>query len=170
MGICFAGIKQHVQSYLATLGYSLKFNANIGSVIAIVSLFTNVVAGFIFDKFNTRKVLFGLGTITVISIMLLFVANVPVLAYLFALIYGMTMCIASIWPALGVSKISTKANYSVLFGFGYMWYTLGASIGPFLSGLIADSIYGYKGAFVIYFFVTFIYYTLFIKSVKEKPL
>lgn len=167
MGISFAGIKQHVQSYLTTLGYSLKFNANIGSTIAIVSLITNVIAGFIFDKFNTKKVLFGFGSICVVSIMLLFLANIPAIAYLFAFLYGMTMCIASIWPALGVSKVSTKANYSVLFGIGNMFYTMGASIGPFLSGLIADTSYGYKGAWSIYLFVTLAYYFLFIKSVKE---
>ncbi len=168
LGISFAGIKQHVQSYLSTLGYSLKFNANIGSIIALVSLFTNIIAGFIFDKFNTKKVLFGFGTISIFSILLLFLANKPFIAYLFAFFYGMTMCIASIWPALGISKISSEANYSILFGFGNMFYTLGASIGPFLSGVIADTNYGYKGAFTIYLFVTFLYYILFIKSVKSN--
>lgn len=168
MGISFAGIKQHVQSYLTTLGYSLRFNANIGSTIALVSLITNIVAGFIFDKFNTKKVLFTFASISIFSIMLLFLAQIPIVAYLFAFFYGMTMCVASIWPALGVSKVSTQTNYPVLFGVGNMFYTLGASIGPFLSGVIADSSYGYKGAFFIYLFVTFTYYILFIKSVNSN--
>ena len=168
MGISFAGIKQHVQSYLTTLGYSLKFNANIGSTIAVVSLITNIIAGFIFDKFNTKKVLFSFGSICVFSISLLFFANIPVIAYSFAIFYGMTMCIASIWPTLGVSKVSTKNNYSILFGVANMFYTTGASIGPFLSGLIADTIYGYKAAWIIYFFTTFIYYFLFIRSVDNS--
>lgn len=168
LGISFAGIKQHVQSYLTTLGYSLKFNANIGSTIAVVSLLTNIVSGFIFDKFDTKKVLLGFGTISIFSILLLFLANIPSMAYMFALVYGMTMCMASIWPALGVSKVSTKANYSILFGFANMFYTLGGSIGPFLSGLIADTSYGYRGAFVIYLFVTLAYYIMFIKSIKTN--
>ncbi|MGL5346895.1 MAG: MFS transporter [Peptostreptococcaceae bacterium] len=167
MGISFAGIKQHVQSYLSTLGYSLKFNANIGSTIALVSLITNIIAGFIFDKYNTQRVLFSFGTICIFSIILLFLADIPSIAYLFAFFYGMTMCIASIWPALGISKISNKTNYSILFGFGNMFYTLGASIGPFLSGLIADTRFGYKGAWTIYLFVTIACYYMFIKSVKE---
>lgn len=168
MGISFAGTKQHVQSYLTTLGYSLRFNANIGSTIAVVGLITNIVAGFIFDKFDTKKVLLGFGIICIFSIILLFAANIPAIAYLFAFFYGMTMCIASIWPALGVSKVSTKTNYSILFGIGNMFYTMGASIGPFLSGLIADTSYGYKLAWTIYLFVTLAYYFLFIKSVKNN--
>lgn len=168
MGISFAGIKQHIQSYLTTLGYTLKFNANIGSTIAIVSLITNIIGGFIFDKFDTRKVLFMFGCICIFSISILFLANIPSMAYTFAFFYGMTMCVASIWPALGVSKVSTKENYSVLFGVANMFYTMGASIGPFLSGIIADTSYGYKGAFTIYLFVTFVYYLLFIKSVNKN--
>ncbi len=168
LGFSFAGIKQHVQSYLATLGYSLKFNANIGSTIALVSLFANIASGFIFDRFRTKKVLLCFGSITILSILLLFLANKPFVAYLFAFFYGMTMCIASVWPALGISKVSTEANYSVLFGFGNMFYTLGASIGPFLAGVIADSSYGYKGAWTIFLFVSVAYYYLFIKSVKHK--
>lgn len=168
MGISFAGIKQHVQSYLTTLGYSLKFNANIGSIIAVVSLITNIISGFIFDKFNTKKVLFSFGSICVFSISLLLFANIPSIAYSFAIFYGMTMCIASIWPTLGVSKVSNKNNYSVLFGVANMFYTMGASIGPFLSGIIADTIYGYKSAWIIYFFTTFIYYFLFIRSVDNS--
>lgn len=168
MGISFAGTKQHIQSYLTTLGYSLKFNANIGSIIAVVSLITNIIAGFIFEKFNTKKVLLSFGSICIFSIILLFLADIPVVPYFFAFFYGMTMCVASIWPALGVSKVSTKTNYSILFGIGNMFYTMGASIGPFLSGLIADTSYGYKLAWTIYLFVTLAYYFLFIKSVKNN--
>lgn len=166
MGISFAGIKQHIQSYLSVLGYPLNFNANIGSILAVVGLITNIIGGILFDKFKTRKVLTGLGIITTVSIIFLIIANKPIFAYLFAIFYGMTMCISSIWPSFGVSKIFSDDNYSVIFGIANMFMTIGASIGPFLSGLIADTSYGYKAAWLIYLVITVIYYSLFIKTTK----
>lgn len=166
MGISFAGVKQHVQSYLSVLGYPLNFNANIGSILAIVGVIANVVGGILFDKYKTKNVLFVLGILTGISIIFLLIANIPTFAYLFAIFYGMTMCVASIWPSFGVSKIFSDDNYSVIFGIANMFMTVGSSIGPFLSGVIADTIYGYQAAWCIYFVLIIIYYSLFIKTVN----
>lgn len=166
MGISFAGIKQHVQSYLSTLGYSLSFNANIGSLIAVVGLSGNIVGGIVFDKFKTKYVLGSLGIISITSIILLFLASQPFFAYLFTIFYGMTMFVSSVWPAFGVSRVFPNENYSVIFGVANMFITIGASIGPFLSGIIADTYYGYPAAWTIYLILTVIYYFLFIKTVK----
>ena len=81
MGISFAGVKQHVQSYLSVLGYPLNFNANIGSILAIVGVIANVVGGILFDKYKTKNVLFVLGILTVISIIFLLIANIPKFSY-----------------------------------------------------------------------------------------
>jgi len=168
MGISFAGIKQHVQPYLSVLGYSISFNANIGSTLAVTGLVANIVGGILFDKLKTKIVLYFMGGISCISIVFLILAGNPLFAYLFTIFYGLTMCMSSIWPSYGVSRLFSNKNYSVIFGFVNMFFTIGTSVGPFLSGVIADTSFGYKASWVIYFFTTIIAYFLFIRSIKNN--
>ena len=168
MGISFAGIKQHVQPYLSVLGYSISFNANIGSTISVTGLVSNIIGGILFDKFKTKIVLYFMGIISCISIVFLILAGNPLFAYLFTIFYGITMCMSAIWPSYGVSRLFSNKNYSVIFGFVNMFFTIGTSVGPFLSGVIADTSFGYKASWVIYFFITIIAYFLFIRSVKNN--
>ena len=168
MGISFAGIKQHVQPYLSVLGYSISFNANIGSTLAVTGLVANIVGGILFDKLKTKIVLYFMGGISCISIVFLILAGNPLFAYLFTIFYGLTMCMSSIWPSYGVSRLFSNKNYSVIFGFVNMFFTIGTSVGPFLSGIIADTSFGYKASWVIYFFTTIIAYFLFIRSIKNN--
>ena len=163
MGISFAGIKQHVQPYLSVLGYSISFSANIGSTLAVSGLIANIIGGILFDKFKTKIVLYFIGTISCISIIFLILAGNPIFAYLFTIFYGLTMCMSSIWPAYGVTRLFSNENYSVIFGFVNMFFTIGTSVGPFLSGVIADTSFGYQASWVIYFFTTIIAYFLFVR-------
>ena len=73
------------------------------------------------------------------------------------------MCMSSIWPAYGVTRLFSNENYSVIFGFVNMFFTIGTSVGPFLSGVIADTSFGYQASWVIYFFTTIIAYFLFVR-------
>ncbi|RDY27901.1 MFS transporter [Romboutsia weinsteinii] len=168
MGISFAGVKQHVQSYLSVLGYSLKFTANISSILAVVGLTANILGGIAFDKIKTKKVLAVIGFFSSISFVFLILAANQTFTFIFTICFGMTMCMASIWPAYGVSRIFSNENYSVIFGVVSMFFTIGASIGPFLSGVIADTSYGYQSAWILYFVITIIYYLLFIRSIKNS--
>ena len=163
MGISFAGIKQHVQPYLSVLGYSISFSANIGSTLAVSGLIANIIGGILFDKFKTKIVLYFIGTISCVSIIFLILAGNPIFAYLFTIFSGLTMCMASIWPAYGVTRLFSNENYSVIFGFVNMFFTIGTSVGPFLSGVIADTSFGYQASWVIYFFTTIIAYFLFVR-------
>ena len=163
MGISFAGIKQHVQPYLSVLGYSISFSANIGSTLAVSGLIANIIGGILFDKFKTKIVLYFIGTISCISIIFLILAGNPIFAYLFTIFYGLTMCMSSIWLAYGVTRLFSNENYSVIFGFVNMFFTIGTSVGPFLSGVIADTSFGYQASWVIYFFTTIIAYFLFVR-------
>lgn len=167
MGMSFAGTKQHIQSYLSSLGYPISFNANIGSLLAVMGIIINIVGGIIFDKFKTKNVLAVICSFGLLALLLLFAADKPTFVYLFTVVYGLSMCISSVWPAFGVSKIFSNENYSVIYGFANMFMTIGSSVGPFLSGLIADTSFGYEGAWALYFIVNIIYSILFIKSVKN---
>ena len=150
-GYVFAGIKQHIQPIFISFRYSISFNANIGSTLAVTGLVANIVGGILFDKFKTKIVLYFMGTVSCISVIFLILAGNPIFAYLLTIFYGLTMCMSSIWPSYGVSRLFSNENYSVIFGFVNMFFILGTSIGPFLSGVIADTSFGYQASWVIYF-------------------
>lgn len=167
MGITVAGIQLHIQSYLSSLDYALTFNANIGSVLAISALLGSVLGGLVFDKFNIKTVMVVVGVLSLVSIGALIFAQNSIFAYVFAVVFGLSLVMPSLWPSYGVSRLFDNRHYSVILGVVNMFFTIGGAIGPFLSGLMADSIGGYKLAWYIYFVLTAIYYILFISAVRH---
>lgn len=168
MGIAVAGVQIHVQPYLNSLGYALSYSANIGSILALSALISSVIGGIIFDKFSTKSALLFFGTCAILGLSLFLFADNDNIPYIFAVVYGICLCLSSLWPAYGVGKIFNQENYAATLGLANLFFVVGASLGPLLSGLLADSIYGYKAAWTIYIALTIIYLTLFIRCLRPK--
>lgn len=168
MGIAIAGVQIHVQPYLNSLGYDLSYSANIGSVLALSALTSSVVGGFIFDKFSTKAAILFFGSCAVLGLGIFLFAQNDNVPYVFAVVYGTCLCMSSLWPPYGVGKIFGQENYAVTLGLANLFFVAGAALGPFLSGVMADSVYGYQAAWSLYIVLTVIYLTLFIRCLRSK--
>lgn len=166
MGISIAGIQIHLQSYLMSIGYELSYNANVGSILAISGLLANILGGMIFDKFRTQTALGFFGACALTAILLLLFAQYRGVPYIFAVVFGACLCLPSLWPSYGVGKIFQHEDYASTLGVANLFFVIGGALGPFFSGLMADSAFGYKAAWTVYFFLTCIYLFLFRRSLR----
>ena len=168
MGIAIAGVQIHVQPYLMSLGYPLAYNANVGSTLAMSALIGSVLGGIIFDKFSTKVALSIFSLFAIVALIALLFAQNPKIPYLFAISFGLCACVSSLWPSYGVGKIFSDENYSATLGIANLFFVIGAALGPFFSGVMADSQFGYGMAWFVYIFLTGIYWALFIRCLKKS--
>lgn len=169
MGVAVAGVQIHVQPYLASLGYDLFYNANIGSVLAASALSGSVAGGLIFDRFRTRTALLFFGACALLSLVLLLFAQMRGVPYAFAVIFGICLCMPSLWPPYGSGKLAGGAQYAATLGVVNLFFVFGGAVGPFFSGLMADSALGYPAAWTLYFALTLLYLFLFLQSLRHMP-
>lgn len=166
MGVAVAGVQIHVQPYLASLGYDLFYNANIGSVLAAAALSGSVIGGVVFDRFQTRTALLIFGACALASLVLLIFAQWPGVPYAFAVVFGLCLCLPSLWPPYGSGKLAGGERYAATLGLVNLFFVFGGAVGPFFSGLMADSALGYRAAWTLYFVLTALYLFLFLQSLR----
>lgn len=166
MGAIVSGVQVHVQPYLASLGLPAALAANVGSLLAVFALAGSMLGGWLFDNAGPGRSLLVTGALSIASLLLLAVGGQGWLLYLFALAYGLSLCMPSLWPSYGSARLFPKQDYAATLGQVNLFFTAGAAIGPFLSGLLADSPWGYPGAWRIYLVLTVLYYALFLCSLR----
>lgn len=168
MGAIVSGVQVHVQPYLASLGLPAALAANVGSLLAAFALAGSMLGGWLFDKAGPARSLLTAGCLSVVSLLLLLMGGEGKLLYLFALTYGLSLCMPSLWPSYGSARLFPKADYAATLGTVNLFFTAGAAAGPFVSGLLADSAWGYAGAWRLYLALTILYYALFLLSLRAK--
>ncbi|WP_426349073.1 MFS transporter [Alloiococcus sp. CFN-8] len=167
LGIAVAGTKVHAQPYLNSVGYSIQKSANIGSLQAIFALVGNALGGIVFDKLSLRKSITIFTLLSLISYVSLLLIRIPYVSVLYALSFGLFMCMPSVLPSYGASALFKGENYSEKIGVVNMVFTLGSAFGSFLSGFIAD-IRGYGFAWFIYIIISLSYLVLFFITFRKK--
>ncbi len=168
MGAIVSGVQVHVQPYLASLGLPAVLAANVGSLLAAFALAGSMLGGWLFDKAGPARSLVTAGFLSIVSLLLLIVGGQDWLLYLFALTYGLSLCMPSLWPSYGSARLFPKEDYAATLGTVNLFFTAGAAAGPFVSGLLADSPWGYPGAWRIYLALTVLYYALFLLSLRAR--
>ncbi len=166
LGLTVSGTKVHIQPYLGYAGYSLKYSANIGSAQSAFALLGNVLGGYIFDKFPLKVSVTILSLFALGSYVALLFVGINGIAFVFAALYGLFLCLPSVLPAYGVGELFKEGEYAVTFGIVNMVFTFGSAFGPLISGIIAD-ITNYSLVWVIYFITTLIYLVILLVTIKR---
>lgn len=161
LGFVVTGTQIHIQPYLMSLGYPLSYNADIGSTIAMAGLIGSLLGGIVFDKLPIKLALGSFTIAFLIALFLLVFADRAGVPSVFAIIFGISLCVPSLWPPYGVGKIFKSLEYGSTLGLANLFFVSGGALGPFFSGMMADSQFGYKAAWCIYFLCATIYLMLF---------
>lgn len=157
LGIAIAGTQVHIQSYLTTLNYSATYGANVGSLLAMFAIAGNIIAGLVFDKLNT-KIAVTIFTIGIcIGYVFLIFAYIPIIPYLYSAFFGLCLSLPALWPSYGVSKLFTSSNYAVTLGIASLFFTVGASLGPIISGAIVDYMGSYRTVWFLYLIIVVLF-------------
>ena len=147
-GAGFSGLFVHMVAYLDDVGYPTILAATILGLAAIFRSGGGIVGGFFSDRFG-REPAFTVSsalTFSGISILIFSDAEFPVLIYAFAILYGLgTGGTATIYSSLQADIFQGK-NFGLIFGVIQTATGIGGALGPWLTGLIYDTLGTYLPA------------------------
>lgn len=144
------GIHSHFPAYLTDVGHTARFVAMVYSVEAVSLVIGKIAAGMIFDaKGSKAGLLFMAGTFA-LGLVLLLLAKQPLPAVLFAIAYGCGISFSSVGIPSLIGGFFGQKGYADILGIVNMAYILGASFGPFVSGMAFDVLGSYRVIWMVY--------------------
>ena len=147
-GAGFSGLFVHAVVYMDDVGYPTILAATILGLSAIFRSGGGIVGGFFSDRFGRESTFtaFGVLTFAGTSVLIFSDPKLPVFIYAFAILYGLgSGGTATIYSSLQADIFQGK-NFGLIFGVIQTATGIGAALGPWLTGLIYDTLGTYLPA------------------------
>lgn len=175
IGLMAAGVSTHVPNYLVEdFGWSATDAGNVVSIFSLVAIVGTILGGVLFDNIGpVGGVLFACVSAAIGLALLIMVGVTPVLAYLFAALYGLAQVMPKMVPAILVSRCFGTKGYAAVFSLINLIFLIGCAIGSVVTGALADSV-GYNVAWIFYIvlcavvFVTALFSVTSSKKLREQ--
>ena len=149
LGIGVFSIMVHIVPHATDLAISATSAASILSVIGMFNIFGRVVLGSAADRIGNRQA-FIIGFILMsIAFFWLMLAKEMWMLYLFAAIFGFAHGGMGTSESPLVARLFGLGSHGLILGVNSFIFTIGAAIGPFLTGYIFDVTGSYQMAFLI---------------------
>jgi len=149
LGFCFFTIMVHIVPHATDLGISAASAANILAAMGGAIIAGNIVLGGTGDRIGNRLVC--VISFILISADLFWLVSVTEvwMFYLFAMVISFAVggCTTAESPL--VAKLFGLSSHGLLLGIVSFGFTIGAAIGPFLTGYIFDVTGSYQAAFLV---------------------
>jgi MFS family permease len=148
-GAGFSGLFVHAVVYMDDVGYPTILAATILGLAAIFRSGGGIVGGFFSDRFGRESTftVFSVLTFAGTSVLIFLDAELPILIYVFAILYGLgSGGTSTIYSSLQADIFQGK-NFGLIFGVLQIATGIGAALGPWLTGLIYDTLGTYLPAF-----------------------
>ncbi|MBO3443606.1 conjugated bile salt MFS transporter [Clostridium sp. CCUG 7971] len=176
LGLAFLFVGIYVSALSVQYPKYLHQNPNVsvglvGSVFAICSLTGNLLGGTLFDKICSTKTLIIAGLIVAGSdLALIFSIEMTPLAYVFALLKGLSIFAYMMGPALLTGSLFGNKEYAGILGMIQLIFGIGFAAGSYAFGVIVDAL-GYRVAwFIILGAIALAYSLLVTVSIKMHKL
>lgn len=154
LGMSLTPTISHIGAHLSTFGYSTTFISSMMAIYGAVMLVFKPLYGIIIDRFGGYISNFFIYSMWMIGLFFgLLVSKAIVFAYLFAIFCGIGAPLGNMMPSFIISEIFGLKNYTQLFSVNKVLFTLGASLGAVIPGIIADMTGYYTGALVLYLLI-----------------
>lgn len=148
-GFGFFAILVHIVPYAIELEISAIITANILAVMGMTSILGNYVLGSVADRIGNRHV-FIIGSVLMAAALLWLVpAREEWILYLFAIVFGFAVGGMSAAESPMIARLFGVSSHGLIYGVIHVGFTIGAALGPFLSGYIFDITGGYQVAFLV---------------------
>ena len=147
-GAGFSGLFVHAVVYMDDVGYPTILAATILGLAAIFRSGGGIVGGFFSDRFGRESTftVFSVLTFTGTLVLIFSDPELPVLIYAFAILYGLgSGGTSTIYSSLQADIFQGK-NFGLIFGVIQTATGIGAALGPWLTGLIYDTLGTYLPA------------------------
>lgn len=139
------GVILHFVSIFEAQGFSMSFAARIMGIKPLVGLTTTVLVGLILDRIGRHHYVLAVACLLqVVGYMLLAFLNSPQMAFLYALVGGISGGVAVICIGVLKPNLFGRRYLGEIFGVLAAINVIGSAIGPVIFGAAFDWIQGYK--------------------------
>ncbi|MCC0633464.1 conjugated bile salt MFS transporter [Clostridioides sp. ZZV15-6388] len=136
----------------------------VGSTFALFALIGNLFGGLLFDKFGQIKpLIISFIFVLIATLSLLFVDKSANLAFVFAILKGLSVFAYMIGPAYLTGTFFGQKEFGSIFGIVQLIFAIGFALGSTLFGLLVDN-FGYKFSWSIIILSVIIAYALLITA------
>jgi sugar phosphate permease len=144
------GVLHHIVPYLTDLGFSSTAATTLMSLHMAMLVFGKVFVGGLSDRLGLLKSYLLCMIVLMISIALLYGANLMWVAIVFNILFGFSIAVRTVLPPLMTAHALGQKHFAVIYGFLNIFTTLGTAVGVPLSGFIYDWTKSYYLAFALY--------------------
>ncbi len=144
------GVLHHIVPYLTDIGFSSTTATALMSLHMGMLIFGKVLTGSLADRLGLLKSYLVCMVGLVISIMLLYGAQLMWVAVVFSILFGFSIAVRTVLPPLMTARVLGQKHFAVIYGFLNVFTTLGTAVGVPLSGFIYDWTKSYSLAFALY--------------------
>lgn len=147
-GIYGAGVCNHAVNYLCTTGWEVSAAGVVMTVFTLAGIVGSTAGGSLLGKIGYKKtILIGGGVALMAMVSLILAENIPVIAYVFAVLLGLCCFMVGLLPSMSVSNTFGLKDYADIYGITYAFYLVGCAVSAPAIALIAENL-GYLVAWV----------------------
>jgi MFS family permease len=139
----------HVFIHATGLGVTAKSAANILAIIGALCIVGMNISGQSADRIGNKQTLIISFVLMTISFLILLVARTAWTFYLFAAVLGLAYGGMQVLFSPLVAELFGLGSHGLILGSAGFSGSVGAALGPFVTGWIFDSVNTYKPAFVL---------------------
>lgn len=138
-GLVGLGVGVHLMPYLQEIGHEPTRASFLISLVSAATVGGKLVVGGVADRFGVRAALVCMVGALVGGIVLLLFAHDVRLAIVCAIVYGFAIGSPLVVNPALVSTFLGLAHFGAIFGLLTLLSTVGAALGPYISGLVYDA-------------------------------
>lgn len=145
----------HQVVYFVDIGYTSIFGASMVGIVGVSRSVGQILWGTISDRIGRELAYTHSSILALFAIMFLFYSSKVSFSfapYIFAVLFGLGTAALGVLPTAISADVFQSKNFGSIFGVIDIGFGLGASLGPWLSGLIFDFTGSYHIAFILAFF------------------
>ena len=151
--ITLGGVHMHIPAYLSDIGHTPSFVATVIMLQSLCLIPGKILLGEIFDHFGSKVGTAFLGiTLSGAYLCLVFAKN-PLFAIAFAVLYGCGATVTTVGIPYLTGSIFGQKDYTKILSVTNIFYMIGISTGPFLSGVAYDLLGQYRWTWITYLVV-----------------
>jgi MFS family permease len=149
-GFSFFSVQVHIAAHVTDLGFTATDAAAILSILGGSTIVGQLVLGSAGDRIGYKKAfLIGLILLT-LGFFVLMIAREMWGLYIFAILVGMAFGDCGTQESTLVAWLFGLSSHGLLLGFAVFSWTMGAAVGPIISGYIFDATGSYQPAFYMF--------------------
>jgi MFS family permease len=169
-GFCFSSIIVHIAPHATDIGKSTATAAGLVATIGIASIAGKVLFGRIGDRIGNKSIYMICFSMMVFSLLWLTPTRQALFLYLFAVVFGLAYGGNATSQSPLVATLFGLQSHGIIMGTVNNGFTVGATLGPFVSGALFDKMGDYEAAFLINAFLSFMGLMLSILLKPKKAL